>query len=85
LTLNNCTVSGNSGGLNDIVIGADCKSVQLRAERDGNLDGRIYLVTLRVSDSSGNVVRAVYQVSVPVGKKAAVNSGVHYTVNGGCP
>jgi hypothetical protein len=70
--------------LKDIVIAANCKSVQLRAERDGAKDGRVYLVTLRVSDSSGNVKRAVYKVSVPVGKGSAVDSGVAYTVTSSC-
>jgi|SRR5215831_16985271 len=39
---------GDGNTLNDIVIASDCKSVQLRAERDGTKDGRVYLVTLRV-------------------------------------
>jgi VCBS repeat-containing protein len=76
---------GDGNTLNDIVIAADCKSVQLRAERDGTLNGRVYLVTLRVSDSAGNIGRATYRVSVPVGRNPAVDSGVHYTVNGTCP
>lgn len=76
---------GDGNTLNDIVIANGCKSVQLRAERDGTLNGRVYLITLRVSDSSGNVTRAVYKVSVPVGKPAAVDSGVAYTVTSACP
>jgi hypothetical protein len=75
---------GDGNTLNDIVIASDCKSVQLRAERDGTKDGRVYLVTLAGSDSSSNVTHAVYKVSVPVGKKAAVNSGVAYTVTSSC-
>jgi hypothetical protein len=75
---------GDGNTVNDIVVASDCKSVQLRAERDGTKDGRVYLVTLRVSDSSSNVTQAVYKVSVPVGKKAAVNSGVAYTVTSSC-
>ena len=75
---------GADSTLRDIVIASDCKSVQLRAERDGISDGRVYLVTLRTSDSSGNVVRAVYKVSVPVGKATAIDSGVHYTVLSSC-
>jgi hypothetical protein len=75
---------GDGNTRNDIVIAANCKSVQLRAERDGTLNGRVYLVTLRVSDSSGNIARATYKVSVPVGHNAAVDSGVHYTVNSSC-
>jgi CSLREA domain-containing protein len=75
---------GDGNTLNDIVIASDCKSVQLRAERDGTMDGRVYLVTLGVSDTSGNVTTAVYKVSVPVGKRPAINSGVHYTVLSNC-
>jgi hypothetical protein len=75
---------GDGDTLKDIVIAANCKSVQLRAERDGTKDGRVYLVTLRVSDSSGNVKRAVYKVSVPVGKGSAVDSGVAHTVTSSC-
>ena len=75
---------GDGNTVKDIVIASDCKSVQLRAERDGTLNGRVYLVTLRVSDSSGNITRATYKVSVPVGHNPAVDSGVHYTVTSGC-
>jgi hypothetical protein len=74
--------TGNT--LNDIVIPSGCQSVQLRAERDGSKDGRVYLVTLRVSDSSGNITRAVYKVSVPRGNNPVVDSGVHYTVLSSC-
>jgi hypothetical protein len=74
--------SGDGSTRKDIVIAANCKSVQLRAERDATLNGRVYLVTLRVSDSSGNIVRATYKVSVPIGDRPVADSGVHYTVNG---
>jgi hypothetical protein len=37
-----------------LVIAADCKSVQLRSERKGNGDGRVYTITFKVTDSSGN-------------------------------
>ena len=75
---------GDGNTRNDIVTAANCKSVQLRAERDGGLNGRVYLVTLRVSDGQ-NTTRATYRMSVPVGRNPAVDSGVHYTVNGTCP
>jgi hypothetical protein len=74
--------TGNT--LKDIVIASDCQSVQVRAERDGSADGRVYLVTLRVSDSSGNITRAVYKISVPRGNNPVVDSGVHYTVLSNC-
>lgn len=32
----------------DIIIAADCRSVQLRADRNGNGDGRVYTTTFRV-------------------------------------
>jgi hypothetical protein len=76
---------GGDGTLNDIVIASGCKSVQLRAERDGTKDGRVYHITLGVKDSSGNVTTAVYNVSVPVGKAPAVDSGVAFTVTGCSP
>jgi hypothetical protein len=76
---------GDGNTLNDIVIASGCKSVQLRAERDGTKDGRVYLITLGMKDSSGNVTYKNYQISVPVGKKAAVPSPVAYTVNSNCP
>ena len=73
--------------LNDIVIAADCRSVQLRAERDGNGDGRVYTITFKVTDASGNVGTAQARVTVPNSQASgsAIDSGVHYTVNGSCP
>jgi len=81
----------NSGGdgntLNDIVIAANCKSVQLRAERDGGGDGRVYTITFKVTDASGNVATATARVFVPQSQNGnpAVDSGPHYVVLGGCP
>lgn len=81
----------NSGGdgstLNDIVIAADCKSVQLRAERVGGGNGRVYTVTFEVTDVSGNVGTATTTVTVPHSQNgsAAVDDGPHYTVLGSCP
>lgn len=79
--------NGDGNTLNDIVIAADCKSVQLRAERDGDGDGRVYTITFKVTDSSGNVGTATATVMVPKsqGSGPAIDSGVHYTVNGTCP
>jgi hypothetical protein len=56
---------GDGNTSDDIVIGADCRSVQLRAERAGTGDGRVYTVTLRMRDSGGAVTRADFEVSVP--------------------
>jgi hypothetical protein len=76
--------SADGNTLNDIVIASDCKSVQLRAERDNTMDGRVYLVTLRISDATGNIARTTYNVSVQAGRHPAVDSGVNYTVLSGC-
>jgi predicted outer membrane repeat protein len=82
--------SGADGNtLNDIVIAPDCKSVQLRAERDGNLNGRVYRITFRVRDSQGNAITAVTTVSVPINQMGApaVDDGpaAGYTVTSSCP
>lgn len=78
---------GDGNTLNDIVIAGDCKSVQLRSERDGGGDGRVYTITFRVRDSSGNATTATARVVVQKsqGSGPAIDSGTHYTVNGGCP
>ena len=61
--------ANNSGGdgntTNDIVIAANCKSVQLRSERSGNGNGRVYTITFKVTDASGNVGTATAKVTVP--------------------
>jgi uncharacterized repeat protein (TIGR01451 family) len=78
--------NGDGNTTNDIVISADCKSVQLRSEREGDGNGRVYTITFRVRDASGNTTRATATVVVPHNPgETAVDSGVHYTVNGSCP
>jgi len=78
---------GDGTTLNDIVIAPDCKSVQLRRERDGNLNGRVYTITFSVADSQGNTTTATVTVTVPVNKNGtAVNGpGPGYSVTGSCP
>ncbi|MEA2203973.1 MAG: hypothetical protein QOE77_749 [Blastocatellia bacterium] len=78
---------GDGNTLNDIVIAANCKSVQLRAERDGNLNGRVYTITFAVVDTAGNVGTATVKVTVPKTQNGAgaVDDGPKYTVNGTCP
>jgi hypothetical protein len=78
--------NGDGNTMNDIVIAADCKSVQLRAEREGNGNGRVYTITFKVRDEAGNVGRATAKVVVARNRgEAPIDSGVHYTVNGSCP
>ena len=74
--------------LNDIVIAPDCKSVQLRRERDGGLNGRVYTITFKVTDNFGNTGTATVKVNVPVNHNGtAVDDGpaAGYTVNSLCP
>jgi hypothetical protein len=75
----------NSSG--DILIAGDCKSVQLRAERDGDGDGRIYTITFSVKDAAGHTTTAIAQVTVPhdQGYPNAIDSGPAYTITGSCP
>ena len=84
----------NPGGadgttLNDIVIAPDCKSVQLRAERDANLNGRVYTITFKVTDSVGHTTTATAKVTVPVNQSGAAavddGPGAGYTVTSSCP
>ena len=77
---------GDGNTINDILIASDCRSVQLRAERDGTQNGRVYSITLRVGDSSGNVTHAQFKVSVPHSpKNAAIEDPPAVTVLGNCP
>jgi uncharacterized repeat protein (TIGR01451 family) len=79
--------NGDGNTLNDIVIAADCKSVQLRSEREGNSNGRVYTIFFSVTDAAGNVGTGTTKVVVPHNPgETAVDSGPHYTVmSSNCP
>jgi CSLREA domain-containing protein len=80
--------NGDGNTLNDIVIGCDRKSVQLRAERDGSGDGRVYTIYFKVTDGLGHSTTVTARVTVPKSQNgtSAVDSGPHYTVTGAtCP
>lgn len=80
----NANGNGDGNTENDIVITPDCKSLQVRRERAGGGDGRVYTVTLQVKDSSGNVATAVRKIYVP-NSGSMIDSGAQYTVNGCTP
>jgi hypothetical protein len=82
------TENGNGDGntTNDIVIAPDCKSVQLRAERNGGGNGRVYRITFRVRDASGNTTTVTATVVVPHNPgQTPVEGSPLYTVTSGCP
>jgi uncharacterized repeat protein (TIGR01451 family) len=77
---------GDGNTTDDIIIGANCKSVQLRSERSGGGNGRVYTITFKVKDAAGNSKTVTAKVSVPHNNgSTAIDSGVAYTVTSGCP
>lgn len=80
-------MNGNGDGktLNDMVIADDCMSVQLRSEREGTRNGRVYTVYLELSDNNGNIVSTVCFINVPHDMNIiAVDDGPVYEVLGDC-
>ena len=79
--------AGDGNTVNDMVISSDCRSVQLRAERNGSGNGRVYTITFKVSDGSGNSTTATAKVTVPKSQEGgfAVDDGPQNTVLGSCP
>ena len=76
---------GGGNTLKDILVAADCKSVQMRAERSSSGDGRVYTITFKVRDASGNSTTATARVVVPLSGVNSIDSGPNYTVNSSCP
>ena len=67
--------------INDIVIAPDGRSVNLRAERQGGGNGRVYTLTVVAEDKNKNVGKRSFQVIVPVSKKDdVVDDGPNYSV-----
>ncbi|MDT4955327.1 MAG: hypothetical protein QOJ02_3465 [Acidobacteriota bacterium] len=82
-------VTSDEGSIsgNDIIIAANCQSVQLRADRNGSGNGRVYTITFKVSDAAGNTTTLTRQVVVPHDQgngNSAIDSGVAYTVTSSC-
>jgi uncharacterized repeat protein (TIGR01451 family) len=83
----NMAGGGDGNTVNDIVIAPDCKSVKLRAERNGLGNGRVYTITFRVRDASNNVVTLTSKLKVMALSLNVVDNGAGagYTVNSSCP
>ncbi|MEQ9503545.1 MAG: hypothetical protein RIT81_42210 [Deltaproteobacteria bacterium] len=77
-------VTGNGDGhtYDDIVI-VDAQTFEVRRERQGASDGRVYTVAFEVEDGNGNVTAATCQIGVPHDRSpgtVAIDSGAAYTV-----
>jgi hypothetical protein len=71
-------VKGNGdGNTEDDIVILSKSSFEVRAEREGNGNGRVYGVTFEVSDSSGNVTVKTAYLGVPhdQGKGTIINDG----------
>ena len=76
---------GDGNGSEGMVI-VDGQTVQLRAERDGMGDGRVYTIFANATDSEGNATQVTCKVQVPHDQSGvpAVDSGVAACVGQGC-
>ncbi len=73
--------SGDGNTVDDIVIDSDCSSVDLRKERSGNENGRVYTIYMAVDDGNGNTGTSSCQVHVPHDKNGtAIDDGMAYEV-----
>jgi hypothetical protein len=76
---------GDGNTINDMVIAPGCKSVQLRAERNGSGNGRVYTITFRVRDASGNTKTVTSKLNIYASSPNVIDNGPQNTVNGTCP
>ncbi|PKP32261.1 MAG: hypothetical protein CVT99_05835 [Bacteroidetes bacterium HGW-Bacteroidetes-16] len=81
----NANGNGDGNTVNDIVISSDCNSVDLRKERSGNGNGRVYTIYMSVDDGNGNTGTASCQVQVPHNNGGtAIDDGMAYEVTANC-
>jgi predicted outer membrane repeat protein len=71
---------GDGNTVDDIVIANNCKSVKLRAERDGGGNGRVY----RIHVSGHCAQEKSFKVSIRKGSSAAVEGSVAYSETSSC-
>ena len=77
---------GDGNTFKDLLIAGDCKSAKVRSERSSSGDGRVYTITFKVKDASGNSTTATARVVVPLSEGvASIDSGPKYTVDSSCP
>ena len=78
--------AGGDGATTDDMVITGATTVNLRSERQGGGDGRVYQVYFTVQDGSGNSTQAICPVYVPHDSSGApaVDSGVASCVGAGC-
>jgi hypothetical protein len=77
--------SGDGATLNDIVIASNCQSVDVRSERDGTRNGRVYRIHLMAEDQYGNKSYTSFRVDVQHNSNTpAIEDAVEYTVYSTC-
>lgn len=75
--------AGDGKSMDDIAIADDFKSVDLRRERDGNGNGRVYTMFIALTDAAENVDTVEVKVQVPHDQKSvAEDDGEVYAVLG---
>lgn len=80
----NAPDDGDGDTFEDMVIGESCNTLNLRAERVGSGNGRVYTLHLALMDGSGNVGTTTYEVHVPRDQRpgsVAVADDPVYTVD----
>ncbi|WP_395806202.1 hypothetical protein [Archangium minus] len=81
--------NGNGDGrtCEDMSIIVGKSFVQVRAEREGKGDGRVYTVYYSVTNDAGASTESTCRIYVPHDQSGrdVVNSGVKYCVGQGCP
>jgi streptogramin lyase len=84
----NAVGNGDGNTVNDMVIALNCASVNVRKERCGDLNGRVYTVTLQVSDGNGNTTMEDFHIQVThdMNGAPAIDDGIAngYSVTSAC-
>lgn len=76
---------GDGHTSDDIVIAGGCKTVEVRVERQGKSNGRVYTIHFEVADEYNNVGTDSAKIFVPKAmNKPVIEDGVAYTVSGNC-
>ena len=76
---------GGDGNTTDDIVITDCRTVKLRAERQGGGNGRVYTIHVAAVDDAGRVVTAAFPIWAPLSKKEhAVDDGPAYEVLSDC-